>query len=190
VTLVALATGVTVHALVSDATEARDRFGELVGVVVVQRAIDPGDVLDAGDLAVERWPSALVPEGALRQVPRGRAARVALVPGEVLVGERIAPDGLSGVAAAVPDGWRALTVPVDPSAAPPVASGDRVDVLVTIVGAGGGGGLEVPTVVAAPRALVVDVTETAVTVAVPAERASRVAFGIAAGHVVLAVAGA
>jgi hypothetical protein len=64
---------------------------------------------------------------------------------------------------------------------PPVEPGDRVDVLVTVGDA--------PTVTVASRAVVVDVTEDAVTVAVPTDRAPRVAFGAVAGAVTLALRG-
>jgi Flp pilus assembly protein CpaB len=188
VALVTLVTGLVVHSLVSEAAAARDRYGEAARVVVVQRAVDAGDEITAADVRVESRPVGVVPASALREPPIGRAVRVALVPGEVLVRERVAPDGLVGPAAAVPEGWRGVTVPLDEERAPPVMPGDRVDVLITVVGADADEGL--PTVVAATDAMVLDVAEVAVTIAVPEGRAPRVAFGLAAGHVTLALRGA
>jgi Flp pilus assembly protein CpaB len=186
VAVVALTTGLTVHRLVRDAAEARDRYGRVVDVVVVERDVEPGDVLRDDDVGVERRPAALVPHGAMQDEPVGRAARAALVRGEVLVRDRVAPEGVVGAAAAVPEGWRALAVPIDATAALPISPGDRVDVLVTVME----GDTDVPTLVVATGALVIAASDSAATVAVPADRAPRVAFGIAAGHVALALRGA
>lgn len=77
------------------------------------------------------------------------------------------------MAALVPAGGRAVAVPVA-DALPPLRRGDRVDVLA-------------PSVVAAD-AVVLDVGETVVTVAVVAADAPRVADALARGPVTLALA--
>jgi Flp pilus assembly protein CpaB len=191
VAAVSLGTGLTVHALVDDATAARDRYGRTTRVAVVQRDLPAGSTLRAGDVALESRPIALVPVGALDDVPLGRAARVALVRGEVLVRSRVAPDGVVGVAAVVPDTWRAVAVPVAAGTIPPVRPGDRVDVLVTLATPGAATEVDAtePTIRVAEGALVVDVARDAVTIAVPAARVTRVAFGVAMGEITLALIG-
>jgi pilus assembly protein CpaB len=135
-------------------------------------------------VALESRPEGVIPPGALSEPPVGRVALVALVPGEVLLDSRVAPEGLTGVAALVPEGWRAVAVPATTvtGAIPVLDIGDRVDVLVTLG--------EPPTVVVADDAVVVDVNDESVTVAVPRDDAPRVAFGVVAGGVTLALRGA
>ncbi len=142
---------------------------------------------------VERaLPVAVVPGDALVEAPVGRVALVALFPGEPVLADRVAPDGLRGVAALLPPGTRALTVPTGPGS-PPVVEGDVVDVLVTVDPGGGdpgggdpgGGDPTFPLVELAP---VVAVGEAGTTIAVPTVDAARVAFALAAGRVTLALA--
>jgi hypothetical protein len=77
-----------------------------------------------------------------------------------------------------------VALPADPSVTPPLEAGDRVDVLVSVDPTAVSGA---PTFVLAPGALVLDVGELAVTVAVPASDAPRVAFAAASGSVALAL---
>jgi Flp pilus assembly protein CpaB len=106
-------------------------------------------------------------------------------PGEAVLAGRLAPDGLRGVAALVPPGWRALALPVGPAALP-LSVGDRVD-LVAAVGGTDATESQSPSFVLAGNAVVVAVAERSVTVAVRAEDAPRVALGIVTGSVVLAL---
>jgi Flp pilus assembly protein CpaB len=107
--------------------------------------------------------------------------------GEVVLRARLAPAGTSPLAAALPPGTRGVAVPVD-AAALPVAPGDVVDVLATFDPDLAEG--HDPTVAVAREAVVVDVEEEAVVVAVTPSQAPRVAFAVAAGAVALAVLGA
>src|SRR5581483_4684553 len=88
----------------------------------------------------------------------GRTVVAAIEAGEPLVRARLGPDGLRGVAALVPVGWRAVAVPVG-DATVTLVVGDHVD-------------------------LVVAVDERAVTVAVPADAAPHVASAVTTGAVV------
>ena len=164
----------------AEAAAARDAWGRSTGVAVAVRDVARGEVVAAGDVAVQRRPLAVVPDDALQEPPVGRVTTAGLVAGEVVVSSRLAPAGLSGVAALVPDGWRAMAVPTSASGfgspAPPLAVGDRVDVLA-------------PDVVAAD-ALVVAIDDTAVTVAVPADDAPALAEALAAAVVTIALVGA
>jgi Flp pilus assembly protein CpaB len=189
-------------------------------VAVATRDLAPGDVVDDGAVAVRALPMAAVASAAVSDAPVGATVRQAIPAGEPLVAERLAPDGLSGAAALVPAGHRAVAVPVGPAGRPPLAVGDLVDVVVVLpadlpptAGADGAGGDEAdggsegedsgeppaPSDPAGPgdpafplveRAAVVDVGEQAVTVAVPEGDASRVAWAVTSGAVVLALSGA
>jgi Flp pilus assembly protein CpaB len=120
-------------ALEDRAEAARAAWGEPVPVVVAVRALEPGDVLTAADVTIESWPPAVLPAGAFDAVPDGRTVTAPIVAGEAVVAARVAPGGLSTVAALLPPGWRAVAIPSAGSGfgdgAPPLTVGDRVDVL-------------------------------------------------------------
>ncbi|HET7720977.1 MAG TPA: hypothetical protein VFK43_13500, partial [Acidimicrobiales bacterium] len=121
-------------------------------------------------------------------LPDDAVARTPVFAGEVLVRGRLAPTGLRGVAAALPPGSRAVAIPRDPSTAPPVRVGDRVDVLVALPPEAAGGGP--PGFAVATDALVVAVEEAAITVAVERATAPRVAVALGQGAVTLSLVGA
>jgi Flp pilus assembly protein CpaB len=196
VVVLALVTGLAVASLVQSGEAARRSWGASRPVAVATRDLAPGDVLSPGAVEVRRLPEAVVPAGASASAPVGAVVRQPVVAGEPLVPARLAPDGLTGTAALVPEGFRAVAVPLGPTGVPPLAVGDEVDVLAVVppdlVAAEPGGddrgsGPAFPLV---ERALVVDVGEEAASVAVPQPDAPRVAFALAQGAVVLALAGA
>lgn len=160
----------------------RRAWGTMAEAVVVRQPVAAGSVVDAADVAVEPRPQGVVPHGAATEVDAvvGSATRTALVPGEVVVAERLAGRGMAGTAAVVPAGRRALAVPHD-LAALPLQIGDRVD----LVGGGApwGGGL------LAQRAVVVGVGDAGVVVAVTDEEVVAVAGGLGVGEVVVALRG-
>jgi Flp pilus assembly protein CpaB len=173
-----------VHTTLSAATAERDRWERTAGVVVSAADLPAGHVLGAHDLEQRSLPVAAVPDGALASRPLGQALRHPVRRGEVLVEDRLAPGGLRGLAARLPAGHRAVALPADPSVTPPLEAGDRVDVLVSVDPTAVSGA---PTFVLAPGVLVLDVGELAVTVAVPASDAPRVAFAAASGSIALAL---
>lgn len=202
VAAVALATGLVVTSLVQSAEAARARWGAGRPVVVATRDLTAGEIVGAGSVAVRTLPEAAVPDRALSGAPLGRVVRHPVARGEALLPDRLAPDGLTGVAALVPAGRLAVAVPVGPGGAPPLAVGDVVDVLAVVPGgavggavggaapAGGPGtGGDVPAFPLVADAAVVDVGEGAVTVAVPRDDAAAVAAVLAQGAVVLALVG-
>jgi pilus assembly protein CpaB len=166
-------------AVVLRAGESADRWGRLAPVVVVAREVAPGSMLGADDVRVDWWPARLVPSDAVASVDdaAGRVAVVALWPGEPVLRGRLAPDGLSGVAALVPIGMRAVALPVDGPALE-LRVGDWVDVLATFESE--------PTVVVAESVPVVAVAESAVTVAVPADLAPKLAYALTRSTLTLA----
>ena len=186
-----LATGLAVARLAGEAAARADRLGGLVDVPVATRRIAAGALLRAADVEVRSLPRAVVPSARVAADPAGRVAVVPLVPGEVVLAAKLAPDGLTGVAALVPPGHRALAVPVGDGALS-LRPGNRVDVLATfdVPGppAGGAAGVA-PTFPVATAALVVATGDDAVTVAVTPDEAPRVAFALARGAVTLALTG-
>ena len=193
--LLAAATGLVVTSLVASAEAARDRWGRTRPVVVATRDLSPGDTIEVSDVEVRTLPEAAAGSAALREAPTGAVVSQPVVAGEALVGQRLAPDGLSGVAALVPAGQRAVAVPLGPMGAPPLAIGDLVDVLAVVpVAADGvadaGADTGEPAFPLAEDAMVVDVGEQSVSVAVPDVDAPRLAWTLTNGSVVLALAGA
>jgi len=196
VAALALVTAVAVASLVGAAGSARDRWGTTRPVAVATRDLSPGDVVDAGAVDVRELPSGVLGEATMTDVPVGAVVRDPIMAGEPVAPVRIAPDGLTGAAALVPAGERAVAVPVGPAGVPPLAVGDLVDVVTVVPGGatgladGAGDGSGAPAFTLVEQAAVVDVGEQAVTIAVPERDAPRVAWAVANGAVVLALAGA
>lgn len=176
--LVATVCALVVGGLTARAEQAAARYGGLRDVVVVDRAVPAGHEVDAGDVHVTRMPRAFVPDGALADPPFGRTVVAPLYPGEAVLADRLAPDGLRGVAALLPEGELAMAVPSGPGALR-LAVGDTVDVLAT---AGDGS-----TRVVAGAAPVVDVRGTTITVALGRGEAPAVATALTQAVVTLAL---
>ncbi|HEX2381856.1 MAG TPA: SAF domain-containing protein [Acidimicrobiales bacterium] len=185
----AVLTANTIATAVRRAEAARDAWGEARSVLVARRRLDIGDVVATDDVATESWPSTMVPRGAIGiDVDAiGRMVVEIVEPGEAVLAGRLAPDGLRGIAALIPPGWRAIAVPVG-AAALPLSVGDRLD-LVAAVGSTDVSESQSPAFVLAENALVVAADEQSVTVAVPADDAPRVALAIVTGSVVPALRG-
>lgn len=184
IALVGVLFGVEQHGAAGAAAE-RHRWGDTRPIAVATRRIAIGETVD-GDVAVQRtWPVALVPDGALEAVPLGRTAIATIEPGEAVLASRIAPDGLHGIPALVPPGFRALAVPVAPTVIA-LSVGDRVDLIAGFDTAGVSGDRS-PSLTVARDAIVVAVDDKRVTVAVHGDDVERVAFAIVAGTVVPAL---
>jgi pilus assembly protein CpaB len=188
VAVLAIATALTVLAVVNAAGAARDRWGQSRPVVVATRDLAPGEVVDPSAVETRDLPEGVLTDGALAATPEGAVVRQPILAGEPVAERRLAPNGLTGAAALVPPGERAVAVPLGPAGAPPVVVGDLVDV-VAVLPAGLDAGTEPPAFPLVERAAVVDVTDQAVSVAVPEADAPRVAWALSNGSVVLALAG-
>jgi Flp pilus assembly protein CpaB len=189
----AVVTGLVVVSLVSSADAARQRWGRTRPVAVAARDLVPGDVVDGSAVEVRRLPVAAVTPGALAEPPSGSVVRQAVPAGEPLVPERLAPQGLAGVAALVPPGHRAVAIPIGPLAAPPLTVGDLVDVLAVVPVLAEEQPRQPedqPSFPLVETAVVVDVDEQSIAVAVPEADAPRVAWVLTNGSIVLALAGA
>ena len=188
---VAVIAAVRISAIEAEAEARRDAWGTPVEVVIATRELATGDTVTADDVTTVAWPEALVAGRVVADEPLGRLVTAPILAGEALVAGRLAPHGVSEVAARIPDGHRAVAVPVGAGGfgydAPPLAVGDRVDLLATFDVLDGDAP---PTAPVAESALVVAVDDAAVTVAVPRADAAPVAFATARGTVTLALVGA
>lgn len=206
---VAAATGLTVAVQVRSVEAARARWSDTRPVAIARHDLRPGELLDGDDAEVRELPVAAVAGTALTEVPIGVVVRYPIAAGEPLVAERLGAEGLTGVAALLPEGHRAVTVAVGPAGMPPVGVGDTVDVVAVVpteadlhghgpglaTGGEGDDGAEdgwssPPAFPLVERATVVDVGEDAVTLAVPRADAPAVASAALQGTVVLTLAGA
>lgn len=173
VLVVAAGAGSVASKVVDRATASVRQLGRTVSVPVAARDVEMGTVLSDDDVRWRPLPVGVLPDAPTAEVPVGRTTLVPLVKGEPLLASKLAPDGVGGVAALVPAGARAVGVPMA-EGLPPLRRGDRVDVLG-------------PSVVAAD-AVVLDVGEAVVTIAVVAADAPRVAEALARGPVMLVLA--
>lgn len=188
VVAVGLASGAAVAATVQQADQARTAWGESTRVLVATRDLAAGEQVDGGNTRLVAHPGPLVPPGALTSLPEERRVTEPVYAGEVLRAERLGPAGLTRVAARLPPGTRAVAIPIEPGTAPPLVVGDRVDVLVALPPEAAGDGP--PGFALATEVEVVDVTETAATIAVPRDVAPRLAVAFGQGAVTLALVGA
>lgn len=190
VAVLASATGLTASRYVATAREQAARYGPLRPVVVAVGDVDPGEVVETGDVSVRLMPTGIVPDAGFAEARDvvGRTAVVKLLGGTPVVRGHLAPWGLQGIAALLPPGTRAVAVPTG-SASVPLRRGDLVDLLATfgseVKGAGASEIAGEPTFPVAMAAPVVDVGDEAVTVAVHPAEAKAVAFAIGHGAVTL-----
>lgn len=184
VVVLAVVVGLMVHRTVSEASATVARFGPTTSVAVLRHDAAAGERLSAGDVRFEERPSAHLPDGALTSDPTGSRLRTDVGAGEVLTSSRLAGGAGSSAAALVPDGWRAVAVPMF-DADLPVEVGDHVEIVASFDPSL----TSTPSRVLVGRALVVDVAEDAVTVAMPAPDVTDVAFALVNGVVLLAIVG-
>lgn len=168
-------TALTVLKLTGSARAAVAHWGELTEVQVATRSLDAGETLADDDLMQRVVPTALLPDSTPIDDAVGLVVVTPMVAGDVIVEARVAPTGVTGPAALLRAGQRAVTLPRD-AAVPPVEVGDRVD-LVTMIGIPGdvGGSPFGQPDVLAVGAMVIDQREESLTVAVDADRAPAVA---------------
>ena len=186
VAVVLAATSALLVLRITDRAEATVvRYGTEAPAWVAATDLEPGDVVDAGDVVAEHRPAAFVPSGAVEDDPTGRRVTAAVRAGEVVVEARLAGGDRRGASALVPEGWRAVALPaVD--AVLPVEVGQRV---VVLAAADAGEGGAVGSAVAEDGVVVHVAEDGTVTVAVPAASASRVVAALAGGYVALALVG-
>lgn len=111
---------------------------KLVPVVVATQPLEFGDRLAQQNVRIQPWPEASVPQGAFSTIADAlRDNRVALrpiVPGEPILANNVSgKDGRATLAAILPEGMRAVSVPVTAISGVSgfVLPGTMVDVLLT-----------------------------------------------------------
>lgn len=119
---------------VSKYTSTNAQVGDLVNMVVARVEVPLGAQLNPDQLSVVQVPKSSMPDQAFGKVEDlvGRVAVNAVGPKEPITEFRLAPKGsLAGLAALVPEGYRAITVRVDDEAgvAGLLAPGMLVDLL-------------------------------------------------------------
>lgn len=120
VAVAALVVGGAVAQALSSADHARARWGETRPVLVTTRALATGEDLD-GAVRLERWPAALVPDGALSKVVADGWARGPLTAGSPVTDAAVGRRGHGDLR-----GRRTVAVPLDASPSG-LRRGDRVD---------------------------------------------------------------
>jgi Flp pilus assembly protein CpaB len=177
--------GLVVQRTAASAEATRAAWGERREVAVAARDLAPGHVLRAQDLRAVELPAAALPPDPLGVGSVGRTVRSAVYEGEVLTQPHVGRDGAAGVAALLPEGDRAVAVPLSDVGAPPLRVGQRVDLLAVVATGEGSGPQAGPLVRAAP---VLHVDRQAATVAVDEADAPRVAAALALGAITVVVA--
>jgi Flp pilus assembly protein CpaB len=181
-------TGQVVSSAVGRAEQGSARFGAARPVLVVTAELAAGAVLTDADAELRSLPVALVPDASVGAEALGSRVRSPLFPGEVVRRERLAPAGMSAVAALLPPGTRGVAVARGEDV-PPLEVGDVVDVLATVGAVAPEEASGAPTVTVTSGAVVVATGEAAVTIAVPLDDTARVAYAAAIGVVTLALVG-
>jgi Flp pilus assembly protein CpaB len=196
--VLAIGLAVVAAALVShltgQATETVAGWGQTRSVLVARHDLGPGRAVTADDVVRRDLPDAAVPASAVTDVPPGgstgspigRVVTSLIVAGEVVSRQRLAPDGVQGIAALVPDGHRAVAVPTEGTGLA-LRVGDRVDVFAP-------GRTDSTTATRSDRAdpvatnaVVVDVSTNAVTIAVDRSEVAALARALGQGTPVLAL---
>lgn len=174
VVLALIAGGVTAR-VVARAEATAAAFGDRRLVAVAVHTLEPGHVIGADEVAWRELPRAALPDAEPVDDPVGRVALTEILGGEPVVAARVAPDGARGPAALVPAGGRALAVPTD-DPHPALRVGDHVD-------------LQAGSVTVARGAVVVDVADHALTVAVAGREVAATAQALLESRVVVALVG-
>jgi Flp pilus assembly protein CpaB len=174
-----------------------ESLGPLRDVVVAATDLPLGATVRAADLDVVARHASTVPAGTLRDADDaiGRIVAVPVLRGAALHGRHVTERHRRGTGALVPAGSRAVRIVTDDGLRP--RPGDVVDVLVSLdpsLVAQEGGGRAAMTVAGAARVLAVDdgndtaATGPGVTLLVTEQEAHAVAFAVANGALMLALA--
>lgn len=182
VAALALTAGVTTAAVVTRANDLADAYGSRHSVPVAAHDLAIGTQIEEGDVTWRALPLALV-SGDVVDEPVGRTVTATVLTGEAIIAERVGPDGVRGPMALAPQNARAVAIPVGESR-PPVALGDLVDVLAVALD-----GVSRAQRIAS-SAVVVAVTDEAVTVAIDLDELPATARAALESTAVIALVGA
>lgn len=187
--LVIVLSGITASTVQRDyaaAAEARLAWGEATPVLVAIHDLAAGDLIAPG-AELRQWPRAMVPAGALAATAPDAVARFDLIAGEAIHADRVSTTSSGQLADRLPDATVALAVPVH-SGVPPLSIGDRVDLFATFDGVARSEATDATQRVA-QAAVVVDLGEEVITVAVPDAAVAATAGALARAEVTIALTG-
>ena len=109
-----------------------------VSIVVATQPLAFGTRVSAQNIRLQSWPARSVPQGAFRTIAEvlkdNRVALRPIVPGEPILADKVSgTDGRATLAALLPEGMRAISIPVTPvrGVAGFVLPGTMVDVILT-----------------------------------------------------------
>ncbi len=156
-------------------------LGAATPVLVATHTIAVGEVVGEANTEVRSLPRAAVAPGGVGPAAIGSRATQPIHRGEVVHEQRLAPGGLSTLAAILPSGTRGIAVQAGAGALA-LEAGDVVDVIATLEVLDAEGA---PSVVVAASVAVVDAGGEVVTVAVPVAQVPAVAYAVTAGLVTL-----
>lgn len=113
------------------------RTSETVSVVVASRSLEVGATIESEDVRVIDWPGTATPEGYAQSADEvvGRGVLQSMHANEPVLPFKLASPELGrGLAMVIPEGFRAVSIPVDPVTAVDgwVRQGTRVDLIVTL----------------------------------------------------------
>lgn len=153
-------------------------LGELTPVVVATQTIKAGQPLNDANTEVRRYPALTLPPDAVAVLEGDEVTSAALHPGDMVTVARLG---------GLPIGDRTEVAVPAHTAMPPLAAGDRVDVLVTLPISDESGTQSQATLTVATAAVVTDKTDHAVTIAVTDQELLPVAAAVIQGSVTLAL---
>lgn len=179
--VLAVVAGALAAGAVQRAGDVSAAYGTTIEVPVATRDLSRGDVVGAADVEVRSVPAGLVARGVATDVV-GRTVAEAMAAGEVVLEIRMGGAG-GGPGALLEGGTRAIGLPRSPDGVA-VAVGDRVDVLAPDDATAGATARRV-----ARGAEVLEVGDTAFTVAVTVNESGAVARAVLDGAVTVALVG-
>ncbi|WP_420639126.1 SAF domain-containing protein [Candidatus Poriferisocius sp.] len=173
----AAVTGLAV-AIVAGLAGGGPSLGPLVPVVVATRPITAGEPLGPDNTEARRYPAQTLPLDAIAALGGDEVASAALYRGDVVTIPRLG---------GLPIGDRTEVAVPAHAALPPLAPGDRVDVLVTLPITEADGTRTQVTLTVARTAVVTDSADHAVTIAVTEDELLPVASAAVQGSITLAL---
>lgn len=130
------------HALMNKGADKDPR----VQVVAASVDVDAGVVLTEENVRLVDVPASLVPESAMRKLEDvyQRPMKSPISAGEWILASRVGERGERGAVANIPEGWAAVTIPVDATTTHSgmLQPGNQIDLLLTYRDQGGSGDIQ------------------------------------------------
>ncbi len=112
-----------------------DNSEEMIDALQAALEIQPGDLLNEANVRIVKVNINACPEGAVRDMEgvKERSLKVPTMPGDWIMASKLSEKGEIGAAANIPEGMRAVTIPVDATQtlSGMLRPGNRVDIMLT-----------------------------------------------------------